>query len=91
MRIQITPYAHIEGNRVYMYRTCPKGIESLPVQLRRGTVDIDCCIFKNRKGVRMIHCSFDIQSFWSLSEIIRQTEAVQIGLTWYLKRQKRQK
>ena len=88
MRVKIAPYAHIEEGRVHMFRTCPKGIESLPAQLRRGIIDISCSIFKNRKGVRMIHCSFDIQSFWSLSEIIRQTEAVQIGLTWYLKRQK---
>lgn len=91
MRIKITPYAHIEEGRVHMFRTCPKGIESLPAQLHRGIIDISCSIFKNRKGVRMIECSFEIRSFWSLSETIRQTEAVQIGLTWYLKRQKKLK
>lgn len=88
MRVKITPYAHIEEGRVHMYRTCPKGIESLPSKLHRGIVDIDCRIFKNKRGVRMIECSFEIKSFWSVSETIRQTEAVQMGLTWYLKRQK---
>lgn len=91
MRIKITPYAHIEEGRVHMFRTCPKGIESLPATLHRGVVDISCNIFKNKKGVRMIECSFEIMSFWSWSEIMRQTQAIQMGLTWYLKRQKKQK
>lgn len=88
MRIKITPYAHIEGNRVYMYRTCPKGIESLPSRLHRGPVEISCGIFKNRKGVRMIECSFEVQSFWSLSDTLYWTRAIQRDLSSYLKKQK---
>lgn len=88
MRVKITPYAHIEEGRVHMFRTCPKEIESLPSQLRRGTVEFLCSIFKNRKGVRMIECSFEIRSFWSLSDIMAQTHAIQRDFTAYLKKQK---
>ena len=88
MRIKITPYAYVEGERVHMYCTCPKHVQEISKKLHRGTVEIHCGIFRNRRGVRMIEAMFEIKSYWSFKDILANTHYIYDGLIMYLKKQK---
>ena len=88
MRVKITPYAHIEEGRVHMYCTCPKHVQEISKKLHRGTVEIVCGIFKNRRGVRMIEATFELKKYWSFNDVLANTYFIYHGLIAYLKRQK---
>lgn len=88
MRVKITPYAYVEGERVYMYCTCPKQVQEISKKLHRGTVEIYCGIFKNKRGVRMIEATFEIKKYWSFNDVMANTHYIYAGLISYLRKQK---
>lgn len=84
-RINILPYAYIEDGWVHMFRTCPKKIQTMPAQLFGSYVTLDCNVFTNRKGIRMIECHFRINPSWSFYQTIEMVKMINQDLSLYLK------
>lgn len=84
-RIKILPYAYIKEGFVHMFRTCPKKIQTMPARLFGSYATLDCHIFTNRKGIRMIECKFRIDSSWSFYQTIEIVKMINQDLTLYLK------
>lgn len=84
-RINILPYAYIEEGFVRMFRTCPKKIQTMPAQLFGSYATLNCHVFTNRKGIRMIECYFKIDSSWSFYQTIEIVKMINQDLTLYLK------